>query len=232
MRSFLILALLLAWVGVTRADTVKARELYQRATRAYNLQKFEQALTLFQQAYEEKDDPAILFNIGQCQRQLAHFDAAAKSYRAYLTQAPLTPNRADVEARIGEMERLSSEQAANRPPAETPPPTDSPPSVTTTAAAPAPVSAVVTSAPPSRGSRTLRLAGIGTGAGGVALLVIGGVLAGLSKSAGDDAYGSPVYDYAADQRQKNLRAGDIACFAIGGAAVIAGVTLFTLGARR
>ena len=73
---------------------------------------------------------------------------------------------------------------------------------------------------------------MGTGAGGVALLVLGGVFAGLSKSAGDDAYRGPVYDYVADQRQKNFRAGDIACFTIGGVAVIAGATLFALGARH
>jgi tetratricopeptide (TPR) repeat protein len=228
MRGFITLVLILACAAVARADTVKARELYQRATRAYNLQKFDQALTLFQQAYEEKDDPAILFNIGQCQRQLDQFDAAARSYRAYLTQAPQAPNRADVEARIGEMERLAREQAANRPATGAAPPLTASPAPI----APPPASAVVMSAPPSRGSRTLRLAGLGAGTGGVALLVLGGVFAGLSKSAGDDAYRGPVYDYAADQRQKNLRAADIACFTIGGAAVVAGVTLYALGARR
>lgn len=228
MRSLIVLLLLLTCVGIARADTVKARELYQRATRAYNLQKFDQALTLFQQAYEEKDDPAILFNIGQCQRQLGQFDSAARSYRAYLTQAPQAPNRSDVEARITEMERLSREQAANRPAPTTPPPTETPPPAEPTT----PATASVAVAPAPRGSRTLKLAGIGTGAGGVALLVLGGVFAGLSKSAGDDAYRGPVYDYSADQRQKNYRVADIACFAIGGAAVIAGATLFALGARR
>src|SRR2546425_1021369 len=98
-RLLAAIALLTAG-ALAHADVSKARDLFQRATRAYNLQKFEQSLELFQQAYEEKDDPVFLFNIAQCQRQLGQYDAAARSYRAYLSQAPNASNRSDVVARI------------------------------------------------------------------------------------------------------------------------------------
>jgi tetratricopeptide (TPR) repeat protein len=231
----LLAALVLLTAGtVAHADVAKARELFQRATRAYNLQKFEQSLELFQQAYEEKDDPVFLFNIAQCQRQLGQYEAAARSYRAYLSQAPNAGNRTDVLARIADMDKAAQEQRAKEPPSGTQPPGSEthageapPPPPVTTSAPP-----TVTATAPARGSRTLRLAGIGVGAGGVALVALGGGFAALSKSAGDTAYHSPTYDPAADDRQKSYRAADIACFTVGGVAVIAGVTMYLLGARR
>jgi tetratricopeptide (TPR) repeat protein len=244
--SLLLLLLLALSLSLpARADTAKARDLYIRGTRAYNLQKFEQALALFQQAYEQKDDPAILFNIAQCQRQLGQYEAAAKSYRAYLAQDPKTHNREDVEARIADMDRAAHEQRARLPPNGTEPPSERSTSTTSntttntntypasnTSGNTGGTSATVTTTAPARGSRTLRLAGIGVGAGGLVLVALGGAFAGLSKSAGDTAYHSPVYDPDADDRQKSFRAGDIACFAIGGAAVVAGVTLYVLGVRQ
>ena len=230
----LLAALVLLTAGtLAHADVAKARELFQRATRAYNLQKFEQSLELFQQAYEEKDDPVFLFNIAQCQRQLGQYDAAARSYRAYLSQAPNASNRSDVLARIADMDKAAQEQRAKQPPDGTQPPgsetrtAEAPPPPPVTGAPPA-----VTATAPPRGSRTLRLAGIGVGAGGVALVALGAGFAALSKSAGDTAYHSPTYDPGADDRQKSFRAADIACFTVGGVAVIAGVTMYLLGARR
>jgi tetratricopeptide (TPR) repeat protein len=232
-RVLAVLALLLAGAPA-QADVGKARELFQRATRAYNLQKFDQSLDLFQKAYEEKDDPVFLFNIAQCQRQLGQYEAAGRSYRAYLSQVPNASNRSDVVARIADMEKAAQEQRAKEAPPVTPPPADA--SGTAGAATPPPAPAetttVTTTAPPRRGSRALRMAGIGVGAGGVVLLGLGAGFAALSKSAGDTAYHSATYDPDADARQTNFRAADIACFTVGGVAVVAGVTMYLLGARR
>ncbi len=231
-RLLAVVALLMA-SAPAQADVGKARDLFQRATRAYNLQKFEQSLELFQQAYEEKDDPVFLFNIAQCQRQLGQYEAAGRSYRAYLSQAPNASNRSDVVARIADMEKAAQEQRAKTepPPPVTPAPGDTGGTAVTPAPAPAETT-TVTTAPPRRGSRTLRMAGIGVGAGGVVLIGLGAGFAALSKSAGDTAYHSATYEPDADARQKNFRAADIACFTVGGVAVVAGVTMYLLGARR
>jgi tetratricopeptide (TPR) repeat protein len=248
MRAGILVICAVTFCGVARADTAKARELYQKATRAYNLQQFEQALQLFQDAYEQKDAPAILFDIGQCQRQLGQYEAAARSYRAYLAQAPSSPIREQVEARIADMDRAAHEQRALKPPTGTESPTETkqltetkqpietkPPTGTKQPTETKPLTETkigVAAKIEQPGAHTLRLAGIGTGASGLALIVLGGIFAGLSKSAGDIAYHSPIYDPAADDRQKSYRTADIVCFTFGGAALVVGVTLTLLGARR
>src|SRR5262245_31495570 len=85
---------LLAAAGVAHAQERKsaARIKYDRAITEYNLQNWEAALRDFQDVYREHADPAILFNIAQCQRQLGAYEAAAKSYRLYLAQTPNPPN--------------------------------------------------------------------------------------------------------------------------------------------
>jgi hypothetical protein len=82
--------------------------------------------------------------------------------------------------------------------------------------------------------KPMRIAGIVTADVGVGVVALGVVFAVLSKVAGDDAYhpASGVYDHAADVRQTGYRNADIACFVVGGAAVVVGTTVWMLGRKR
>lgn len=80
----------------------KARSQYDLGVRHYNVGRYREALAAFEQAYYAKPDPAFLFNLGQCYRQLKEHEAAARQYRAYLRARPDAPNRADVEQFIRE----------------------------------------------------------------------------------------------------------------------------------
>ncbi|HEY2747964.1 MAG TPA: hypothetical protein VGL86_25250 [Polyangia bacterium] len=230
------------------ANTSKAKQLYDDGLTNYNLGHYDEALTAFEMGYRVRHDPAFLFNIAQCQRQLRRPDDAQRSYRAYLRESPTLPQttRDEVQKLIAEMENSIEEQRTKQPPTgtqapganqpaegQTPPPSPPP------AATPPRVEQVPAAAerrPPAHrdSGRSKRLAGIALGAGGIALIAGGAVLAALSKQAGDEAY-SPadhVYDYQADQRQQSLRAADIALFTVGGAALIVGTTLWIIGRKH
>jgi tetratricopeptide (TPR) repeat protein len=89
----LVLVILLTSAPVLADGPDDARELNRRGSLAYNLQQWDLALEDFTAAYGAEPDPAFLFNIAQCQRQLGKYAAAAKSYRLYLAQAADGPER-------------------------------------------------------------------------------------------------------------------------------------------
>jgi tetratricopeptide (TPR) repeat protein len=224
----LLIAALTVWflAGTAHGDSSTAKRAFEKGMTAYNLQDFSTALEMFKRAYEELHDPAFLFNIGQAQRQLGQYEAAARSYRIYLASQPGAPNREQVKRLIQQMDEAAKEARAQKPPALVQPPmqaTQPPPASVPPPAMP----------PPVDSGRPMRLAGIITAGVGVGLLALGVVFAVLSKQAGDDAYhpSSGIYDHAADERQANLRNAEIATFVVGGAAAVAGTTVWLLGRR-
>jgi tetratricopeptide (TPR) repeat protein len=73
---------------------------------AYKLGKFEVALGHYNKAYELYAAPALLFNIGQCHRELGHWERAAFFYEGYLRAMPSDdPNRAFVEGLLKDVKQ-------------------------------------------------------------------------------------------------------------------------------
>ena len=94
-----------------RADTTEeVKHHYAEGLKRYNLGEYAKALDEFKAAYLGKPDPAFLFNIGQCQRQLAQFEDAARSYRAFLREgADLTKAQRDqVQRLIADMDTAAT----------------------------------------------------------------------------------------------------------------------------
>jgi tetratricopeptide (TPR) repeat protein len=79
-----------------------ARAHFDRAEKAFNLRKFDEALGAYQAAYEALPLPAFLFNIAQCHRNLRNREQAVFFYERYLSLAPDAPNRQVVEDLIAE----------------------------------------------------------------------------------------------------------------------------------
>jgi tetratricopeptide (TPR) repeat protein len=114
----------------TQKDEVKLH--YQRATRAYDLQKYNEAIEEYQKAYEISGDPPMLYNIGQAYRLADQPAEAVRYYRRFLQRMPNARNREDVERKIADQEKLIEERrkaAANVTPPPPPPPPKSPPIV-------------------------------------------------------------------------------------------------------
>jgi tetratricopeptide (TPR) repeat protein len=103
--------------------TARARELFEHAEALYALERYDEALAEYAKAFEARPLPGFLFNIGQCHRQLAHYERAAYFYRTYLERDPRARNRALVESLIAEMD----EKALRKTPPVEPPPVEPPP---------------------------------------------------------------------------------------------------------
>lgn len=123
-RCFLALCLLASSVFAeppsTDADNERlARARFADATKAFNLSKFEMALTGYKEAYELAPLPGFLFNIAQCYRQLGQLATASFYYRRYRTEADLSSSDgavvekliAEVEAKQAEIERQQRAEA-------------------------------------------------------------------------------------------------------------------------
>jgi tetratricopeptide (TPR) repeat protein len=107
----LFLIVLLPMPARADDDVASARDHYQRGKRAYDIGHFEEAAREYERAYQLKDDPALLYNLGQAHRLANHHSQALIAYKAYLRNVPNTPYRSEVESRIAELQALVDAQA-------------------------------------------------------------------------------------------------------------------------
>lgn len=125
-----------------RADAAadRAKAHFKRAKNLYDLGEYRQAMDAFKAGYQEKEDPIFLYNVAQCHRMLGESAEAIRMYRSYLRNAPGAPNRAEVDKRIDEMEKLvaGGGPAAVAPPPAAPTPPPPTPAVPTPPPSPAP----------------------------------------------------------------------------------------------
>ena len=98
------------------ADEQAAREHFDRAEILYAHGQFEVALAEYLEAFEEAPLPELLFNVGQCQRNLDRYGEAIFSFWRYLGLRPDAPNRAAVLELIEELERKRERAILVRPP--------------------------------------------------------------------------------------------------------------------
>lgn len=146
LRQALIAALLVALSAPAAADDPKkAQALFVEGNKFYNVGDYEKALERFKDGYFVKADPAFLFNLAQCYRMLGQPEPAIREYRAYLRGRPETPNRAEVEGFVAELEAEIKRRSEARPPQGTVPPAAPPPPESATPPGQAPAAA----APPS-----------------------------------------------------------------------------------
>jgi tetratricopeptide (TPR) repeat protein len=240
MRAALALAAIALLVGVARParaeDKAAARAAYAEGTKYYDLNNFEAALKAFEKAYWNYEEPAFLFNIAQCYRQLDRKQDAVKFYRSYLRKVPEAPNRADVEKLIASLDEAIANEKRAAARAE-PPANPTAPAAPPAPAQTAPANNVVVAAKPApapRGSRALRAAGIGVGVAGVAAIGLGAAFALLAKDA-NHQYLQPadgVYSPSADANRGTYQTAEVVTFTVGGAAIIAGTTMYLVGRRR
>ena len=83
---------------------------YDRATRAYDLNKYQEAIDEYQKVYEIDGDPVMLYNIGQAYRLNDQPQESIHFYRRYLQRSPEAKNREAVEQKIAALEKIVAEQ--------------------------------------------------------------------------------------------------------------------------
>lgn len=226
--------LLLAISNAATADnsTAKAKELYDVGLTDYNLGHYEEALVAFEQAYRIRHDPALLFNIGQCQRQLHHYVDAQRSYRAYLreSQDVSDSTRDQVQKLVAEMQKAIDDERAKQPPPVTPSRAERA-EPQPNAPAPSPMSV---SQADNRAGQTKMIAGIAIAAFGVAAIATGGGFYAVASSANDSLNhpSNGTYSASAEDRRNTFQSLDISAFVVGGVAFAAGATIAVVGWRQ
>jgi hypothetical protein len=123
----LLVSILGARPGAAAPAIDAARRAFGEGQQHYDLGEFAEALQSFKDAYRLKEDPALLFNIGQCQFKLEQDEAALHSYRSYLRRVGETPYRGLVESRIHELEARLARSTSPPPPSPPPPRAEAPP---------------------------------------------------------------------------------------------------------
>jgi len=141
MRGALGFAICLAIVATftdARADErAAAKEHYMKGTKYFDLGRFEDAVKEYEAAYEAIDDPVLLYNIAQAHRLAGHTERAIFFYRSYLRRVPAAKNRAEVELKIDELQKVLDQQARAQqlPPSSPMPSSSAPPTATPDAVA-------------------------------------------------------------------------------------------------
>jgi hypothetical protein len=97
----------------SRDSKQEAKTRFMSGQSHYNLNEYPAALNDFKEAYRLFPDPVFLYNLGQCERQLGHFDEAIRFYRSFLREQPKAPNRQDVLHKIEEMETALKNKPAD-----------------------------------------------------------------------------------------------------------------------
>lgn len=93
------------------------KKLFEQAEAHYRIQEYATALELYKKAYLLSLQPGLLFNIGQCQRQLKMYEEAIRSYKSYLNESPQSPIKDRVLELIKETEALltSTKEPSSQP---------------------------------------------------------------------------------------------------------------------
>ena len=130
----------------------QAKEHYEMATRFYDVGKYGEAIAEYEQAYLLVEDAALLFNIGQAYRLWDRPEDAMRAYKNFLRRRPDAGNRADVERKIADLEKLVEDRRRGLPGQPTPAPVQpaqpiSPPGPGLAPGAPAPLAPAAAPSP-------------------------------------------------------------------------------------
>ena len=217
-RSLLLAVLILmapATVQAGETDVELAKKFYKLGAELYKRGDYKRALEQFQEAYKYSRRPELLYNMGGCEESLGRHGAAVTHYKAYLLSKPA--NAEEVSALVKRLEagiKRKKEEAARK---------ASPPE-----------------AAPKKGSgRPMRLAGWVLTGVGVAGLVAGSVLGGLTIAKQKDleeAYQKKDLTYPEMQSEldagEGMELGAIIALAAGGVVAATGAALLIVDHLR
>jgi tetratricopeptide (TPR) repeat protein len=231
--GILVALLVCAPAGAGERHRSAAETHYNQGMKQYTLGHFPEAIDEFEKAYDLKPEPIFLYNIAQSHRQNKNPERAAFFYRRYLEADPKAKNRAEVEKRIKDMEKLLAEERARAAaPAIAPPPV----------APPAPVPVVVTplapvppppAAPAEKVStnpgRGLRIAGIVMGSVGLAAIGTG-IIFGVHQSSLYKEAHQGTFSQSKLDSSNTFQTLEWVSLGVGGAALGTGIVLYIIGA--
>ncbi len=214
---------------LTPAQKSEMKMHYDKATRAYDIQKYTEAVEEYQKAYEIGGDPAMLYNVAQSYRLNDQLPDALRFYRRYLQRSPNARNRDDVERKIADLERTIAERRKALATTVPTAPTASVP----TLVAPAPSRPPTSQAVSEEGIGATTVVGIVVGSIGGAALITAGITGYLAKKKGDqlseDSNAMKTYDPSLQSDGKSLDTLAKIFGVAGGAALVTGAVMLAIG---
>ncbi len=167
-------------------DAPQARAHFNKGSAFFDVGRFAEAASEYEQAYQLKNDPALLFNLGQAYRFDGQYAKAIVAYKSFLRRVPNASHAVEVQQHIASLQKLLDEQkrATTTPPTGTLPPAQAepeaqPPPSTSRSHAPSPVTpseATVAARPSPRPTPLYKKWWLWRAVGGV---VVAGVAVGL-----------------------------------------------------
>jgi tetratricopeptide (TPR) repeat protein len=231
--SFPALALLVVCsAGIANADErAEALQHYDKGRKAFDLGAYDEAATEYASAYRIKDDPALLYNLGQANRLANHPAEALRSYRMFLIRVPDASNREEVEQKIAELQKVIAQQKKAQ---SIPPDSPKTPAVLPSAPSPAPSSSSVVDQAHSARVKTIAggaLLGVG------AAIVVGGVVCGvLAKQSSDNLSKldqmMQAFNSGQERAGKTEQTLEGVLIGVGAAALLTGGVLMLVGHRE
>lgn len=211
-------------------ELARAKQMYVEGKRYYDVGDYPRAIETWKRAYVVSSAPMLLFNIAQAYRLTGDCVQALRVYASYEREARDLPNKDELEQAKA---RCNREPTATNPPVA---PVAAPTTTTTTTFAAEPGEPAVARTPASTsGGKTLRIAGLATGAAGAGLLVGSIVLAMRASDRADqvsDFRGEWTTEQRALEREgERARTWSIVTGVAGGAALVGGAVLYYAGHR-
>jgi len=108
-------------VAAPEDPRAEAKREVERAEVQYKLGRFDEALEGYSRAYELVNAPGLLFNIGQCHKNLKSYERAIFFFQEYLREAKRPERRALANELIAEARAQLERQRSEPPPAPEPP---------------------------------------------------------------------------------------------------------------
>ncbi len=108
--SFMLFATLACPAAYAAGNEQEAKKHFNAGQIHYKLGRFDKALKEYSAAYEIMPLAGFLFNLGQCHRNLKHYERAIFFYEGYLRDKPKARNRAVVEELLAECRGKLDEQ--------------------------------------------------------------------------------------------------------------------------
>jgi len=219
----LAIVVLAALAGVASAEPTEAERLYTEGQKAYDAERYADAIAQWTQSYELSHLPALVFNIGQAYRHHGDCAKAVDAYKKFVALDPKSAERGTAEGFITELSPCPAEAPAPPPAVTAPPPSKQTPEG---------------HEPIADTGRGKRIAGIAIAAGGLAIAATGLYFGAEAASLGDEVRKACAtgcaYPAIRDKDEAGRRDETIQWILYGASAatLVTGGVLYVLGSRK
>jgi tetratricopeptide (TPR) repeat protein len=128
MRAGVVVLAILIAGRIAAAQPNDAERLYTEGQTAYDDKRYDEAIAAWQRAYDLSHLPALVFNLAQAHRLKGECTKAVETYQTFIKLDPTSPQRADAEGLLKEIQPCADKPVEPKvvPETHVPPPPPNP----------------------------------------------------------------------------------------------------------